>query len=226
MGCITIRHKGGSQLKKHYIYLNNLLLYKTKSGIIISLFKPSKLTSFIGLIKYTTGSYTYILLPSQTWIGDLILSLSLFNKDLINTCFIELGFKNYKSIITYVKNLAPSSLIFNLMLHINKGGQYAKSAGTFCKIINVDFTRELILIQLPTMQRKWINWNCVAILGRTSNVFHKKEIFGKAGYYRNINVRPTVRGVAMNPVDHPHGGRTKTNSPELTPWGKIAKFNK
>lgn len=55
------------------------------------------------------------------------------------------------------------------------------------------------------------------MMGRVSNIFHKKEIFGKAGYFRNLNVRSTVRGVAMNPVDHPHGGRTKSSSPEITP---------
>lgn len=80
--------------------------------------------------------------------------MNLFSIDLIRTCFIELGFKTYKSVITYIKNLNPSSLIFNLILHSNKGSQYAKSAGVFCKIINVDFFRELILIQLPTTQRK------------------------------------------------------------------------
>jgi large subunit ribosomal protein L2 len=67
---------------------------------------------------------------------------------------------------------------------------------------------------------------CFVTLGRSSNINHKKEFFTKAGFYRKKGYRPSVRGVAMNPVDHPHGGRTKTSSPEYTPWGKIAKFNK
>lgn len=201
-------------------------MINTRSGILISFCKSTKLTSFAGLIKYVTGSYTYLLLPTNTWVGDLILNTNLFNIDLIKTCFIELGFKYFKTVITYIKNLNSSSLMFNLMLIYKKKGQYARAAGTFCKIINIDFFKELMLIQLPTSKRKWINWNSIAISGRVSNIFHKKEIFGKAGYNRSNNIRPTVRGVAMNPVDHPHGGRTKSNSPEVTPWGKIAKFNK
>lgn len=62
-------------------------------------------------------------------------------------------------------------------------------------------------------------------LGRASNIFYKNQFFSKAGYNRNLGIRPSVRGVAMNPVDHPHGGRTKTNSPEVTPWGKVTKKN-
>lgn len=176
------------------------------------------------MLKYSTGSYSYIILPHNIWIGDLIFASNTFNVDLTKICFIELGFKLYKSVITYIKNLQPSFLIFNVCLKTY--GQYAKAAGVFCKIISIDFDKELILIQLPTLQKKWISWLSIAMIGRVSNIFHKKEIFGKAGYFRLKNVRPSVRGVAMNPVDHPHGGRTKSNSPEVTPWGKIAKFSK
>lgn len=209
---------------KHYTYINYSLLKNTKSGVIVSAGKPTNATYFVGLLKYNTGSYTYIILPQNVWIGGLILVTNTFNINLTKICFIELGLKLYKSVITYLKNLQPSSLIFNLCLKTT--GQYAKAAGTFCKIITIDLDKELILVQLPTTKKKWIYWWSIAVTGRVSNIFHKKEIFGKAGYYRLANKRPAVRGVAMNPVDHPHGGRTKSNSPEVTPWGKIAKHNK
>jgi large subunit ribosomal protein L2 len=92
--------------------------------------------------------------------------------------------------------------------------------------LEINKTKNLILIEFPTKLKKWVYGYKLATLGRASNIFHKQEIFGKAGYYRLLNNRPTVRGVAMNPVDHPHGGRTKTSSPEVTPWGRIAKWNK
>ena len=90
----------------------------------------------------------------------------------------------------------------------------------------MNFTKGTALISLPTGLTRRISIFCSATLGRASNINHNREFFVKAGFSRNKGVRPSVRGVAMNPVDHPHGGRTKTSSPEYTPWGKIAKFKK
>ena len=87
----------------------------------------------------------------------------------------------------------------------------------YCKLITINFNKHLVLIELPTLLRKLIKFNTLVTKGRSSNIFHKNEISGKSGYSRLLNLRPTIRGVAMNPVDHPHGGRTKTNSPEVTP---------
>lgn len=137
----------------------------------------------------------------------------------------KLNLKNFCFIIL-IHLLKPFDIFFNLT-NINKTKScYAKAAGVFCKLIALNLKKKLALIQLPTSQRKNIKFNILIIKGRSSNIFHKNEIKGKAGYSRLLNIRPTTRGVAMNPVDHPHGGRTKTNSPELTPWNKIAKFNK
>jgi len=92
--------------------------------------------------------------------------------------------------------------------------------------MDINWDLELILIYLPTQTLRWVSFYSTGTIGRVSNINHYNTKPGKAGFNRNRNVRPTVRGVAMNPVDHPHGGRTKTNSPEVTPWGKIAKFNR
>jgi large subunit ribosomal protein L2 len=118
-------------------------------------------------------------------------------------CSVLLKYLDYKSIF--------------FCLEFNNNFKYARSAGTFCKILNLDVEKESVIIQLPSGLEKVVSYFSRATLGRASNLKHKEEFFSKAGYFRHKGVRPTVRGVAMNPVDHPHGGRTKTNSPELTP---------
>lgn len=132
---------------------------------------------------------------------------------------IKIGFT------TILRCLPELTLVFNLSIKLNIGGQYAKAAGTFCQIIEIDNEKEVVLLELPTKERKWVSWYSLGTIGRVSNILSKDQVFGKAGFTRRMNIRPTVRGVAMNPVDHPHGGRTKINVPEVTPWGKIAKHS-
>jgi large subunit ribosomal protein L2 len=106
---------------------------------------------------------------------------------------------------------------FNVELFVGHGGKYSRSAGTFCKILAFNLDKDIIKISLPSGSFKIVSQYCLVTLGRASNIEHQKEFFCKAGYFRNTGFRPQVRGVAMNPVDHPHGGRTKSNSPEVTP---------
>lgn len=137
---------------------------------------------------------------------------------------IKLKFKPTCNII--MKFMHYTSIFFNLEINFLKGGQYSRSGGTFCKILSVNFKKETAKIQLPTGVIRIISIYCSASIGRASNIDHNSQFFTKAGFFRKMGWRPSVRGVAMNPIDHPHGGRTKTNSPELTPWGKIAKYKK
>jgi len=125
-----------------------------------------------------------------------------------------------------LKYLNYNLIFYNVESKNNKGGKYARSAGTFCKLININIEKNYAKILLPTNKFKIISTYCLVSLGRASNMFYKDQFFSKAGYNINLGMKPNVRGVAMNPVDHPHGGRTKSNSPELTPWGKIAKHNR
>jgi large subunit ribosomal protein L2 len=106
---------------------------------------------------------------------------------------------------------------FNVELFKGTGGKYARAAGTFCKILAFNLDKDIIKISLPSGTTKIVSQYCFVTLGRVSNIQHQKEFFCKAGYYRNLGFKSKVRGVAMNPVDHPHGGRTKSNSPEVTP---------
>jgi large subunit ribosomal protein L2 len=125
-----------------------------------------------------------------------------------------------------LKYVDYTSVFFNVELSPGIGGKYARSAGTFCRLLSVNLDKDVIKFSLPSGEVKIVSQYCMVTLGRSSNTQHFKEFFVKAGYYRNLGFKPKVRGVAMNPIDHPHGGRTKTNSPELTPWGKVAKLNK
>lgn len=117
------------------------------------------------------------------------------------------------------------TIFFNFCLKNFKGSQYSRAAGTYCLMIQFNYEKKLALVQLPTKKTQWVSWYCIGILGRAGNIQKNKQFFTKAGFNRLNNIRPTTRGVAMNPVDHPHGGRSKTNSPEVTPWSRIAKHS-
>jgi ribosomal protein L2 len=110
------------------------------------------------------------------------------------------------------------------MLRFSKFIWFCRAAGTFCTIIRININRGSCTVKIPS--NKFFIIHETAYVGRNSNILPKGIWLGKAGLNINKGFRPHVRGVAKNPVDHPHGGRTKTNSPERTPWGKVAKFNK
>lgn len=118
------------------------------------------------------------------------------------------------------------SIFYNLGTDFGLNVKYARAAGVYCILLSNDVERGVSKLRLPSNKIISVSSNCMVTLGRVSNIYRNKEIVGKAGRNSLWGKRPSVRGVAMNPVDHPHGGRTKTNSPELTPWGKIAKHSK
>lgn len=186
-------------------------------AVCISIVFNNNRSTFTSLIKYASGIYSYILAPHGLFYGDLIK----------NSHFDGFTSKNYKIGYNVCLFFLPlNAVFFNLELKPSKGAQYSKSAGTYCTITKIESEKNLFTIKLPTGVLVTISGYCSVTLGRASNILHKKTIKGKAGFTRNLGFRPTVRGVAMNPVDHPHGGRTKTSSPEVTPWGKIAKKTK
>lgn len=128
--------------------------------------------------------------------------------------------------VVFLKNLNIGSIFYNVCCKTKNKSIYARSPGTYCILLSADEINSLYRVQLPSGLVVLLDGNSSVVLGRNSNIWKYKEIVGKAG--RNVirGFKSSVRGVAMNPVDHPHGGRTKTNSPEKTPWGKIAKFKK
>lgn len=117
------------------------------------------------------------------------------------------------------------SIFSNIILNKKNKSQYCRSAGTFCKIIKKYNDLNYVTIKLPTKQKKHLNGDTFITLGRNSNLINIFQKLGKAGLRSNLGFRPKVRGVAMNPVDHPHGGRTKSNKPEVSLWGWVTKKN-
>lgn len=216
-GRITVRGKG-CRLKKNFINLDFKRVWSTDFAVCVGFSKIYNRSSFNALIKYSNGTFSYILASNSFKLGS-------FTFTTINPIkFMKL--KKFSCCSILLKFIKYSHTIFNVEPFVNCGGKYARSAGTFCKIINIDSVNKYIKIKLPSGQHKIVSIFCFATLGRVSNIWHLKERFAKAGFSRNIGLRPITRGVARNPVDHPHGGRTKTNSPTLTPWGKIAKRGK
>lgn len=216
-GSITVRGRGAG-IKKNIIFVDYLRKWSNKIGICLHLIKTPQHTNLPALIKYSNGTFSYILSSETFSPGCKTYSTShpiiLLYKYKDDCCNILIKYIDY------------TLLFFNIEIFKKSGAKYARAAGTFCKVVAFNLALEKVKIELPSKKYKIISPYCMVTLGRSSNVLHNKEFFTTAGYSRKINFRPKVRGVATNPVDHPHGGRTKSNSPELTPWGKIAKKNK
>jgi large subunit ribosomal protein L2 len=205
-GRITVNHKI-NYTNKSYILLNFKRLILTL-GVCINVIKDPNRSALIALIKFSNGSFNYMLSPHGFINGSF--SQSIIQPELFSTNY-KLGFN------TFLRNLQPRSIFFNVEIYSNSGGIFARSAGTYCILINNDFIKNLSKIKLPSSKIITISTYCIVTLGRCSNIFKKNYVFGNAGYNVRKGFKPIVRGVAMNPVDHPHGGRTKTNSPEVTP---------
>ncbi len=120
--------------------------------------------------------------------------------------------------------IKAGDLISNIFLNQYIQKPWAKAAGGFCKVLYKTYCTNFLVIKLPSGLEKRISVSLFCILGKLSNVLHKKETIGSAGLNIKLGYRPSVRGIAMNPVDHPHGGRTNTIKPEVSPWGWVTKF--
>ncbi len=208
-GRITCRHKGGGH-KQLYRIINFKRINSPLPGEIVSIEYDPNRTSFISLIKFINGKKEYILSPNKAKIGQPILSGKLAP--------ISIGNSLPLSCIPY------GTEVHNVELFPGKGGQIARSAGCFGKILSRE--KNFISIKLSSKEVRLFNKNCAATIGKVSNIDKKKCVSGKAGRSRWLGIRPSVRGSAMNPIDHPHGGgegRSPIGRPSpLTPWGKVA----
>ena len=169
----------------------------------------------LSLIKYINGSYSYSTLAYGSFVGQILNTTSLPQK----------FWYSYKpGNVVLLKFLKKYSFFFNF--NINNKIKFAKSSGTFCQVISILSDENLAKILLPSGIIKIVSLYSFVTTGRCSNIFNLNVVYGKAGYLKFKGKKPKNRGVARNPVDHPHGGRTKTNSPEVSPWGWVAKRNK
>ena len=208
-GRITVRHKGGGVKRKYRIidFKRNKLDIPGKVASIE--YDPSR-TANIALINYVDGEKRYILAPKNLKVGDQIIAGEAAD--------IKPG--NALPIM----NIPVGTLVHNIELRPGKGGEIARSAGTSAQILGRE--TDYVLVRLSSGEQRKVLGTCMATVGEVGNEDSSLVKIGKAGRKRHMGIRPTVRGSAMNPNDHPHGGGegrapVGRKSP-MTPWGKPA----
>ncbi|MFL0796034.1 MAG: 50S ribosomal protein L2 [Cellvibrionaceae bacterium] len=208
-GRITTRHVGGGH-KQHY---RNIDFKRNKDGIPAKVerleYDPNR-TAFIALVCYADGERRYILAPKGLKAGDSIQS------------GIDAAIKAGNALP--LRNIPVGSVVHNIEMKPGKGGQMARSAGTSVQLVARE--GQYATLRLRSGEMRKVPVDCRATLGEVSNSEHNLRSLGKAGASRWRGKRPTVRGVAMNPVDHPHGGgegRTSGGRHPVTPWGVPTK---
>lgn len=209
-GKITIRHHGGGHKRKY-----RLIDFKRDKDNIVGTIKsveydPNR-TSFISLVVYADGEKRYIIAPKGIKVGDKVISGN-ENVDILLGNTLPLEF------------IPEGTLVHNIELQPKAGGQITRSAGASAQILGFDETKKYVQIKLNSGEVRKFRKECRATIGVVSNEEHILENLGKAGKSRHLGVRPTVRGSAMNPNDHPHGGGEGRSPVGMdaprTPWGK------
>ena len=208
-GRITVRHQGGGH-KQHYRIIDFKRDKFDIPAIVERLEYDPNRSANIALLKYADGERRYIIAPSKLKVGDKVVSG--------DNCEIKIG-NSMK-----LKDIPLGTNIHCVELKPMKGAQLARSAGTSARLVAKEGIYSTLRLQSGETRK--VLWECRATLGVVSNQENNLKSLGKAGAKRWRGVRPTVRGVAMNPVDHPHGGgegRTSGGRHPSTPWGKPTK---
>lgn len=210
-GRITVRHKGGGHKRKYRLIDFKRLDKINQPAKVLSLEYDPNRTCFIALVEYLDGEKRYILAPDKLKIGDEIICQE--------KAPLKIGNR------MQLKNIPVGSQVYNIELLPGQGGQIVRSAGTTAQVLAQEggYTH----LKLPSGEIRMIKEDCLATLGQLSNVEHNTIVLGKAGRARWLGRRPTVRGSAMTPRDHPHGGGEGRTGIGLrkgpkTPWGKPA----
>ena len=208
-GRITARRRGGGHKRRYRIIDFKRLKHDVEATVLRLEYDPNR-TAFIALIKYADGDLSYILASQRLREGDKIISG--------DTVDIKPG--NAMP----MQNIPVGTIIHNVEMKVGKGGQIARSAGTYAQIIGKD--QGYAQLRLNSGELRMVRAECMATVGAVSNPDQQNIKLGKAGRKRWLGKRPSVRGVAMNPIDHPHGGgegRTSGGRHPVTPWGKPTK---
>ena len=210
-GRITSRRRGGGHRRRYRIidFKRNKF---DSSGVIESIEYDPNRSPRIALVKYDDGEKKYIIAPEGLKVGDKILS-SMNNK---------IPFKIGNAMP--IGKIPEGLLIHNIELKPGKGAQMARSAGSYARIMASE--GGMVTLKLPSGELRMISEQCIATIGTVGNKSHENISIGKAGRARWMGRRPKVRGVAMNPVDHPHGGgegKTSGGRHPVSPWGTPAK---
>lgn len=207
-GKISVRHHGGGHKRRYRV----VDFRQDKLGIpgrIAHLEKDPNRSALIALVHYADGEKRYVLATNGMKQGQTVISAE--------NAPIENGNR------LLLKNIPIGTIICNIEMQVGKGGQIVRSAGSLATLMALD--GPMAQVKLSSGEIRMISKECFATLGQVSNFEHSAERIGKAGRARHLNHRPTVRGTAMNPVDHPHGGgegRQPLGMHPKTPWGKPA----
>ncbi len=208
-GRVTCRHVGGGHKRRYRLVDFKRTKMDIEAVVERIEYDPNR-TAFIALIKYTDGEVSYILAPQRLAIGDKVIASA--------SADIKPG--NAMP----MKAIPVGTIIHNVEMKPGKGGQMARSAGTYAQLVGRD--GPFAILKLTSGELRKIRSECMATIGAVSNPDQKNINLGKAGRNRWLGIRPTVRGVAMNPIDHPHGGgegKTSGGRHPVTPWGKPTK---
>ncbi|MEI7605493.1 MAG: 50S ribosomal protein L2 [Chloroflexota bacterium] len=207
-GKITVRHRGGEQKRLYRIIDFRRNKFGIPARVATVEYDPNR-SARIGLLHYADGEKRYMLLPNGLNVGDMIESGPNAEAKLGNA--LPLG------------RMPLGTTIHNIELVPGKGGQMVRSAGTAAQLVAKEGA--FATIRMPSNEMRLVPLLCMATVGQVSNLDHENMAIGKAGRARRMGKRPEVRGSAMNPVDHPHGGgegKAPTGMPPKTPWGKTA----
>ncbi|MDQ0510590.1 50S ribosomal protein L2 [Ancylobacter amanitiformis] len=212
MGRITVRFRGGGH-KQAYRLVDFKRTKRDVTAVVERIEYDPNRTAFIALIKYEDGELSYILAPQRLAVGDKVVASKSVDVKPGNAA--PLG------------NLPVGTIVHNVELKIGKGGQIARSAGSYAQIVGRD--QGYVIIRLNSGEQRLVHGECLGTVGAVSNPDHMNTNLGKAGRKRWLGRRPHNRGVTMNPVDHPHGGgegRTSGGRHPVTPWGLPTKGKK
>lgn len=211
-GKIVCRRKGsGNKARYRIINFNRI---DNSIGIITSIeYDPNRSGNISAVYDFFKKYYYYILTPANIKIGDIIQT--------------GINIKNFNGNSMPISKIPVGTFIHNVSTKLNKKSEISRSAGTFAKILVK--TPSNSIIQLSSGEQRALSSKCFATIGTVSNIDWFLTTIGKAGRSRWLNKRPKVRGVAMNPIDHPHGGgegKTSGGRTSVTPWGKPTKNGK
>jgi large subunit ribosomal protein L2 len=211
-GHITVWQRGGGH-KQRYRKVDFLRDKRDVEAIVERIEYDPNRSAFIALLKYSDGEYRYIIAPQKIKKGDRVISSEKADVKPGN-CML-------------LKNIPVGTVVHNVEMKAGKGAQMARSAGAGVQIVGRDGA--YIILRLPSGEQRLVSSECHATIGTVSNQDHQNRSYGKAGRSRWLGKRPHVRGVAMNPIDHPHGGgegKSSGGRHPVTPWGISTKGKK
>ena len=211
-GRITVRWRGGGH-KRRFRVIDFKRAKRDMPAEVVRLEYDPNRSGFIALVKYEDGELSYILAPQRLKAGDKIVAGERVDVKPGNAM--------------PMRNIPVGTIIHNVEMKPGKGGQLARSAGTYVQLVGRD--AGYALLRLSSGEVRLVRGECMATIGAVSNPDEQNTVIGKAGRNRWLGKKPSVRGVAMNPIDHPHGGgegKTSGGRHPVTPWGKGTKGTK